>query len=126
MHTFIRHIKGWVAILLCYLAGHILVDSFAFPLPAALTGLLILLALLLWRGRQPASVSAAASPLLSHMSVLFVPAVLGVGLYWEDIQANGVSLALAICVSTGFCLGLAGAISQKFLQSDKRERNDNV
>lgn len=120
-----QHITGWLGLLACYVLGQITVVVFHFPLPGALTGLLILLTFLLIRGRSPANLTVAASPLLKHMSVLFVPAVLGVGLYWDVIEAHRLSLAFAIVVTTAFSLGLTGLISQYLLsRKGGEERND--
>ncbi len=115
MTVFLRHLLGWAGLLLCYFVGKVLVLVWALPLPAALTGLLLMLLVLFIRGRAGA-VAVASAPLLRHMSVLFVPAVLGVGLYWPDIYAHGWALATAIIGTTIVALGLTGIIAQRVLQ----------
>ena len=99
-------LTGWAAILGCYYAGMALVAVFAIPLPAALVGLLLMLVVLILRGRPAAAVGLAASPLLKHMAVLFVPAVMGVGLYWQDIQQQAWPLFVAIVITTTLSLGI--------------------
>lgn len=116
MESLKKSLIGWAALLGCFVAGKLLVLLFDFPLPAALTGLLILLSFLIVRGKPAMSVSFAASPLLKHMSVLFVPAVLGVGLYWDDIVQHSAALFGAVFVSTAVALGLAGIAAQKILK----------
>lgn len=106
MQRFKAWLTGWAAILSCYYAGTALVTVLAIPLPPALVGLLLLLVGLILRGRPASAVGVAASPLLKHMSVLFVPAVLGVGLYWQDIQQQAWSLFVAIVVTTTLSLGI--------------------
>lgn len=115
MKTIKKTLTGWAGLLGCFVTGKLLVLLFDFPLPSALTGLLLLLAFLIFRGRPAASVTAAASPLLKHMSLLFIPAVLGVGLYWDDILQHRAALIGAIFFSTAVALGLAGMIAEKIL-----------
>lgn len=115
-------LTGWVAILGCYYAGTALVTGFAIPLPPALVGLLLLLVALILRGRPAASIALAASPLLKHMSVLFVPAVLGVGLYWQDIQQQAWPLFIAIVITTTLSLAItAWAATHILAQRDEQE-----
>ncbi len=108
-------LTGWFAILGCYYAGVALTHVFALPLPPALIGLLLMLIALIIRGRPATAVSLAAAPLLKHMSVLFVPAVLGVGLYWHDIQQHAWSLFMAIGVSTAMSLGVTAWLAVRIL-----------
>lgn len=115
MKTIKKSLIGWAGLLGCLVTGKLLVLLFDFPLPGALTGLLLLLTFLIIRGRPSSSVTAAASPLLKHMSLLFVPAVLGVGLYWDDIVQHSSALIGAIFISTTVALGLAGMAAEKIL-----------
>ncbi|MCU7554838.1 CidA/LrgA family protein [Alteromonas sp. ASW11-19] len=115
MTVLIRHLLGWTGLLLCYFAGKVLVLMWELPLPAALTGLLLMLLMLFVRGGA-VSVATAGAPLLRHMSVLFVPAVLGVGVYWQSIYLHGWALAAAIVGTTVVALGLTGLVAQRVLQ----------
>lgn len=116
MDTIKKSLTGWAGLLGCFVTGKLLVLLFDFPLPAALTGLLLLLFFLILRGRPAPSITFAASPLLKHMSLLFVPAVLGVGLYWDEIVQHGVALTGAIVFSTVVALGLSGIAADKILK----------
>lgn len=86
-------------------------------MPGALTGLLILLAVLFIVPKAEPLVARAASPLLSHMSVLFVPAVLGVSAYWKEIAQNGWAIGIAIVFTTCISLGISAKIAEKLLAS---------
>jgi len=80
-------------------------------------GLLMLLAWQFFRRKTPMLLLAGGTPILKHMAMLFVPAVLGVGVYWQEISENITGIALAIIVSTAVSLGIAAWIAQKILQS---------
>jgi len=74
-------------ILLCQLAGEVIVRGLGLPMPGPVVGLLFLLLLLLARDRfaalargplQQDGVENASRGLLAHLSLLFVPAGVGV------------------------------------------------
>ena len=110
-------ITGAILVLGCYYLGTWLSSSTGLPLPGALTGLLILLAVLFIAPKAEPLVARAASPLLSHMSVLFVPAVLGVSAYWKEIAENGWAIGIAIIITTCISLGISAKIAEKLLSS---------
>lgn len=110
-------ITGAILVLGCYYLGTWLSSSTGLPLPGALTGLLILLAVLFVAPKAEPLVARAASPLLSHMSVLFVPAVLGVSAYWKEIAENGWAIGIAIVITTCISLGISAKIAEKLLAS---------
>jgi holin-like protein len=112
-----KWITGIILVLGCYYLGTWLSASMGLPLPGALTGLLILLAVLFIVPKAEPLVARAASPLLSHMSVLFVPAVLGVSAYWTEIAQNGWAIGIAIVITTCISLGLSAKIAEKLLAS---------
>lgn len=110
-------VLGWLIITGCYLLGEFIVLVADVPLPGALIGLLILLAGLLLHQRPPQSVGHGAVPLLTHMSVMFVPAVIGVGLFWDEVKANVLGITLAIVATTIIGLGFTAWLAQKLMQS---------
>ncbi len=113
----LKWITGAILVLGCYYLGTWLSFSTGLPLPGALTGLLILLAVLFIVPKAEPLVARAASPLLSHMSVLFVPAVLGVSAYWKEIAQNGWAIGIAIVFTTCISLGISAKIAEKLLAS---------
>src|SRR5713101_474805 len=90
-------------ILLCQLAGEVIVRGLGLPMPGPVVGLLFLLLLLLARDRfvalargplQQDGVENASRRLLAHLSLLFVPA--GVGVVQKlDLVASTASASLA-------------------------------
>lgn len=102
-------------ILLSYYCGMFLSHQLNLPIPGPLLGLVILLAALFFIPNLETPATLVALPFLKHMSVLFVPAVLGVSLYWNDIASNGVALFFAIVGTTALCLGLTGWFAGKMM-----------
>jgi putative effector of murein hydrolase LrgA (UPF0299 family) len=98
-------IAAFAGIFLCQLAGEFIVRAFALPLPGPVLGMFLLLAALIIRGGKgakaiPTQLAAAADGLLGHLSLLFVPASVGLMRYFGVLEANAVTLILAIAVST--------------------------
>jgi putative effector of murein hydrolase LrgA (UPF0299 family) len=95
-------------ILLCQLAGEVIVHGFGLPMPGPILGLLFLLLLLLARDRfaalargplQGGGVENASRGLLSHLSLMFVPAGVGVVQRLDLIAAHGIAIATVLALS---------------------------
>jgi putative effector of murein hydrolase LrgA (UPF0299 family) len=95
-------------ILLCQLTGEILVRGLALPMPGPVIGLVLLLVLLLARDRfavlsrgplRPDGVEPVAKNMLAHLSLLFVPAGVGVVQKLDLVAAHGIAFAGVLAVS---------------------------
>ncbi len=95
-------------ILLCQLAGEVLVRGFALPMPGPVVGLVLLLGLLLARDRfarlargplQQGGVEMASKNMLAHLSLLFVPAGVGVVQKLDLIAAHGLAIVAVLAAS---------------------------
>lgn len=95
-------------ILLCQLAGEIVVRGLALPMPGPVVGLVLLLLLLLLRDRFAViavgplvdnGVEEASKGLLAHLSLLFVPAGVGVVQQLDLIAEHGVAMIAILAVS---------------------------
>ena len=80
--------------------GEALVRMVGLPVPGPVAGMLLLFVALRVRGGIPAHLDTAATGLLQHMSMLFVPAGVGVMLHFGRIADEYVAIATAIVVST--------------------------
>lgn len=95
-------------ILLCQLAGEAIVRGLGLPMPGPVLGLLFLLLLLLARDRfvifargplQGGGVESASRALLANLSLLFVPAGVGVVQKLDLIAAHGIAVAAVLVIS---------------------------
>lgn len=87
-------------LLLCQLAGEALAFGTGLPVPGPVLGLVLLVLLLVGRGQAPGSLEDTATGLLQHLSLLFVPAGVGVMLHAGRIAAEWAALAAALVLST--------------------------
>jgi len=106
-------------ILSCQLFGEILIRGAGVPMPGPVLGMVLLLAILAIRGRLRSSVAAAEQEgslettsrgLLAHLSLLFVPAGVGVIQRLDVFATYGLALAASLVLSTVAAL-LATAIT---------------
>ncbi len=88
------------ALLACQLLGEALVRLVDLPVPGPVLGLVFLLVLLALRRSVPKDLETTAGGLLKHLSLLFVPAGVGVLQHLARIQAEWLAIAAALLVSS--------------------------
>jgi holin-like protein len=95
-------------ILLSQLAGEVIVRGLGLPMPGPVLGLVLLLLLLLARDRfkvlargplQQDGVESASRGLLANLSLLFVPAGVGVVQKLDLVAAHGIAVAAVLVIS---------------------------
>ena len=95
-------------ILLCQLAGEVFVRGLALPMPGPVIGLMLLLVLLMARDRfavlargplQGDGVESASRGLLANLSLLFVPAGVGVVQKLDLVAEHGIAFLGVLAVS---------------------------
>lgn len=101
-------IHALALILACQLVGDILARLLGLPAPGPVIGLALLFALMLAAPRLAATVEPVGEGILRHLSLLFVPAGVGVVGHLAVLAGHGTGLALALVVSTVLALA-AGA-----------------
>ncbi len=88
----------------CQLAGEALQAVFGLPVPGPVLGMVILLiGLAIYRG-IPEPLAKVANGILSHLSLLFVPAGVGILLHFSRIQAEWPAIVVALIGSTWLTL----------------------
>lgn len=93
------------ALLLCQLAGEVIVLALrqiypALAFPGPVVGMALMFLLLLWRNGPGASLDATAGGILRNLSLLFVPAAVGIVQYGPVLSEFGLALAVALVAST--------------------------
>ena len=92
---------GFFALLLvCQLCGEVIVMAAGIPVPGPVVGMAILFLGLVVRRGVPAGLGETADALLSHLSLLFVPAGVGIMLHAELVGSELVPISVSLIAST--------------------------
>ena len=93
-------IEALAALLVLQLVGEALVFALHLPIPGPVIGMALLLVALALRPTLLPRLKPTGSTLLTHLSLLFVPAGVGVMVHFQRLEQEGVAIVIAIVVST--------------------------
>ena len=82
------------------LVGEVLSQILSLPVPGPVVGMLLLFLLLLARAPLVEQIRKTAQNMLQHLSLLFVPAGVGVMLHFKRVTDEWVAILLALVLST--------------------------
>ncbi|MGB0672146.1 MAG: CidA/LrgA family protein [Rhodospirillales bacterium] len=104
-------IARMLALLLgCQLAGEVLVVALNLPVPGPVAGMVFLFVGLVIRGHLGDDLSRTANGLLGHLSLLFVPAGVGVVTHIDLVREQWLPLSAALVVSTVLTVAVTGLV----------------
>jgi holin-like protein len=112
-------IQAIAILLLCQLAGETIARGLGVPMPGPVIGLILLLAglvIMAWRGAiSPQTVAdtdlgRTTAGLLQNLSILFVPAGVGVIDHLDLVGRYGVALLVSLVVSTVLALAVTALV----------------
>lgn len=84
----------------CQLAGEFLISATGIPVPGPVVGMVLLFCFLLLRGSIPDDLAIVGDGLLNHLSLLFVPAGVGIILHFKLLGDDILAISLALIIST--------------------------
>ncbi len=107
-----KFLNGITLLLIYQLAGEVGVQLLHWPVPGPVLGMLLLfLTLLLRKGIAP-SVGAASTALLSHLSLLFVPAGVGMMVHFEHLANEWLPIVVALVLGTVVTMATSALVMQ--------------
>jgi putative effector of murein hydrolase LrgA (UPF0299 family) len=113
-------IESLVALLFCQLLGEALVHALALPLPGPVAGMMLLFLALLWRGRRapaeaqvPEALADTTDALLRNLSLLFIPAAVGIVQHTGIVRESGLAIAVSIVVSTVLAMAVTALVFER-------------
>lgn len=109
-------LSGFTWLLLFQCAGEAVVQLAGLPIPGPVAGMALLFAALLARGRAPAALDVAADGLAKHLSLLFVPAGVGVMLHVARVADEWLPIVVALAVSTVLAIAVTAVVFQRLAQ----------
>ncbi|MBQ0833053.1 CidA/LrgA family protein [Marinobacter sp.] len=106
-------LNGITLLLVYQLAGEIIVRLLGVSIPGPVLGMVMLFITMMIRGRAPASVEQASTALLSHLSLLFVPAGVGMMTHFGRIADEWLPITFALLLSTVITMVATALIMQQ-------------
>ena len=108
---------GIALLVLAQMAGDAAVARLGLPLPGALVGMLLLLAVLIVMGRVPRPIELAAGPLLRHIMMFLMPVVAGVLEHSSVLQGQWLPFLVSSLLGTFLTLVVTAALLQRLLRT---------
>jgi holin-like protein len=108
----------------CQLAGELFVAATGLPVPGPVIGMLLLLAGLVMRGAVPDELSNIGDALLGNLSLLFVPAGVGVMLHAQLLGRDWLPLTAALVLSTILTIAVTALVMRRLSPSAPAEGNN--
>ena len=102
--------------------GELASRSGLLPLPAPVTGLVLLYAELTIRGKLPDDLGILADRLLQLLGMLFVPAGVGVIAYLDVMKTEALPILAAVIGGTAITIFVTAIVTNRFGQAFDRER----
>ncbi len=112
-------LKGMAFLLFFQFAGETLVTVLDAPVPGNVAGMALLLAGLLAGAVKVEWVEEACDLLLSHLALFFVPAGVGVMVYFDLIAAQWLPICVSMVLSTFVVMAVTGWVEQKLEKKGK-------
>jgi holin-like protein len=112
----------WLLVFQC--AGEILVRLFGLPVPGPVVGMVLLFVVLRLRRTTAAGIEGAATALLQHLSLLFVPAGVGVMLHFGRLADEWPAIVTALVASTVLALVVTAALMRVLVRDRGRAEVD--
>jgi len=105
-------LNGMTLLLIYQLVGEIGVHMLQWPVPGPVLGMVLLFLTLLLRKGIPASIDTSSHALLSHLSLLFVPAGVGMMVYLERLKQEWLPIVAALFLGTLITLSVSALVMQ--------------
>ncbi|MDY0268173.1 CidA/LrgA family protein [Trichloromonas sp.] len=104
-------VRGFAILLLLQLLGEVLSSSLALPVPGNVLGMGLLLLALNFKLVRPEWVEEAVNLLLSNLALFFVPAGVGVMVYFDLLAAEWLPIVVATFLSTFVVMAVTGWVA---------------
>jgi holin-like protein len=111
-------------LLCCQLVGELFVVAVGLPVPGPVVGMALLFAGLLVAGGIPDELATVADALSNNLSLLFVPAGVGVIVHFALIGTDALPITVALVVSTLLTIAVTAWCMLFFSRRERRTRDD--
>lgn len=116
-------ILGFTLLLLFQLLGEMIVILFELPVSGPVVGIVLLLIALIIKGSVGKPLNTAATTLLGHLSIMFVPVSVGLIAHYELLMNEWLAITATLIGSTIIMLvstALIMSVSSRFLVKETK------
>lgn len=113
-------LEGLTILIFLQFLGEIIAGVTRLPIPGPVIGLGLLAGFALIRGKMPEPVVIAGDSILKHLSLLFVPAGVGLIAFGPQLAAEGPRIIVLLIASTAITMAVT-ALTFRFLTRNKAE-----
>lgn len=117
-----KYIYQIVIIFIITFIGEVLYKFIPLPIPASIYGLVIMLVCLKTRIIKLEQVKGAGNFLLETMSIMFLPAAVGLITVWKDVTNIILPIIIIVFLSTVFVMAATGRTTQFILRRNRSEK----
>lgn len=110
----------------CQLAGEFIIGATGLSIPGPVLGMVFLFCFLLVRGSIPNDLSSVADGLLNHLSLLFVPAGVGIMLHFKLLGDDLFAISVALVVSTVLTVIVTALLMRRLSRGSKEITSDEA
>ena len=115
-----KYLKQFLIIILVSCIGELLYYLLPLPIPATIYGLVIMLGLLILKLVPLAAVRETAEFLIEIMPVMFIPAGVGLIIYWPQLKEFLIPICVIIVVSSILVMFVTGKISDLLIHNNEK------
>lgn len=108
-------IKGFLTLLIFQWLGELVTLATGAPIPGPVFGMLLLLLALLVRQKASQSLQESSHTLIQYLSLLFLPAGVGIFFLSDAIQAQWLAIAGAMILGTFISMYFSAVLAKKLL-----------
>jgi holin-like protein len=110
----VKMIDSAIKLLLFQALAEALVFALAIPVPAPVVGMLLLFLYLALRGREDEKLNAFSTKFLRHLTLLFIPAAVGMMLHLDRVANEWLPILVALTGSTLVSIGVTAFVVRTF------------
>lgn len=111
-----KYLKQFLIIILVSCVGEVLNHYIPLPIPASIYGLALMLALLILKILPLEAVKETAEFLIDIMPVMFIPAAVGLIVFWDQLKDMLLPFSVITVVSTLLVMIATGKVSDLMLK----------
>jgi holin-like protein len=117
-------LSGITLLLVLQVFGEGISRSLHLPIPGPMVGFVLAVIVLRLSSRLNAAMASAANALLPNLSLLFIPAGVGMVMYLHELQRDGVAIAVALVVSVWMGLAVTAWVAEKLSGHDEGDSHE--